>query len=98
MKRAAIVIAAVIALSWLALLLTDTRVLVAEVKVELGQESFVEGYGNLKEDKQAFFVCSYFNGARYCGPCFGMLQTTSWAEIAVRSYIVTEANLRNVYA
>ena len=64
MKKIGTIIAAVIALIWLGLLLTDTRVLVGEVKVEPGQEFVVEDYGNLGESKQASLVCSYFNGRK----------------------------------
>ena len=71
MKRASIIIAAVIVLGWVGLLLTDTRVLLGEVKVEPGQEFVVEGYGNLKEDNQASLVCSYFNGRK-------VLRTVFW--------------------
>jgi hypothetical protein len=71
MKRAGIIIAAVIALTWLGLLLTDTGVLVAEIRVEPGQEFVVEDYGNLKESKQASLVCSYFNGSK-------VLRTVFW--------------------
>ncbi len=64
MKRAGIIAAILIALGWVGLLLTDTRILVGEVKVESGQEYIVEGYGDLKGNQQASLVCSYFNGRK----------------------------------
>lgn len=71
MKRTGIVILTVIALSWLSLLLTNTRILVGETKVEPGQEYVVENYGNLKGNQQASLVCSYFNGRK-------LLKTVFW--------------------
>lgn len=70
MKRAGIIAAIVIVLSWLGLLLTDTKILVGEVKVEPGQEYIVEGHGNLKGNQQASLICSYFNGRKVLNTVF----------------------------
>ena len=64
MKVAGIAAVVALVLAWVSLLVTDTRVLVGEVKVEPGQEYIVEGYGNLGQNKQASLVCSYFNGRK----------------------------------
>lgn len=71
MKRASIVAVTGIVLLWFGLLVTDTRVLIGEVKIDPGQDYGVEGYRNLKEDKQAALVCSYFNERK-------ILRTVFW--------------------
>lgn len=69
--KAAGIIVVIIALSWLGLLLTGTRLLVSKIKVEPGQEYVIEGHGNLGENNQSSLVCKYFNGHK-------ILNTVYW--------------------
>lgn len=65
MKKALYVflgLVAVIAFLWILILFTGTLVLIKEVKVEPGDEYYVENYGNLGESQQASLVGYYFNG------------------------------------
>lgn len=49
---------------WLMLLLTDTRVLISETKVNPGQKYIVEEHGDLGANNQSTLVCRYFNGRK----------------------------------
>ena len=62
---------ALVAVTWFLILVTDTRVLLSERKVEPGQAFDVEGYGNVGDDSQARLVCRYFNGRRILTRVFG---------------------------
>lgn len=60
--RVAVFAAATLVATWLALLLTGTRVLVSQTKVPPGQHYVVEGFGNVGDGTQACLVGRYFNG------------------------------------
>ncbi len=64
MKKVAIASVSVIAMLWLLILATDTKILMKEVKVDPGQDYVVEGYGNLGDSKQSSLVGYYFNGRK----------------------------------
>ncbi len=71
MKSLAIGFAILISLTWLYILVTDTRVLLTETKVARGQSFVVEDHGDLGDKSQSSIVCKYFNGR-------GTLQTVYW--------------------
>jgi hypothetical protein len=48
--------------AWLAILLSDTRLLVSQKLVHPGASYVVEGHGDLGAAGQATLVCRYFNG------------------------------------
>lgn len=52
----------VLAVLCLALLVSDYRVLIYEVKVEPGTDYVVTDYGNLGKSTQSSLVCYYFTG------------------------------------
>ncbi|KPA16066.1 hypothetical protein MHK_003694 [Candidatus Magnetomorum sp. HK-1] len=54
----------VIALLYLLLNFTNTKILLSETKINPGQDYSLEDYGNLGEDNQASLVCNYFNGRK----------------------------------
>ncbi len=51
-------------LIWLYILITDTRVLIEEVKVNPGQSYLASGFGDLGKNKQSSLACKYFNGRK----------------------------------
>lgn len=51
-------------LLWIGVLLTNTEILIAETKVDPGQDYFVSDYGNLGDNNQSSLVCKYFNGRK----------------------------------
>jgi curved DNA-binding protein CbpA len=57
-------IAVAIAFAWILLLVTDTKILIWETKVEPGQQYYVAGHGELQNPKQGSLVGRYFNGRR----------------------------------
>ena len=69
-RSAAIGAVTVLTLSWLGLLVTDTRILVDEELVQPGQTYMVEGYRDLGANNQASLVCRYFNGRRVLSTVF----------------------------
>ena len=50
--------------TWGYLLVTDTRVLLEEVKVVPGQPYIADGYGDLGRYNRASLACKYFNGRK----------------------------------
>ena len=46
------------------ILVSDTRVLLKETKVEVGDNYIQKDYGNLGDLGQASLVCKYFNGRK----------------------------------
>lgn len=60
--KIAVIALAVLGLGSLALLVSDTRMLVSETKVEPGRSYVVEDYGDLGKNTQASLVCRYFTG------------------------------------
>ncbi len=70
MKSAAIAAVALLGLAWVALVVTDTRILVEEKLIRPGQRYVVEGYGDLAQNSQASLVCRYFNGRRVLSTVF----------------------------
>jgi hypothetical protein len=54
----------ILTFAWLAILITDSRVLIGETKIEPGRDYLVEGYGNLGEGNHASLVCRYFTGRK----------------------------------
>ena len=71
MKTYGLLFSVIIALVWGYILVTDTRVLLKEAKVEPGVHYIVEGYGDLGKNKQASLACTYFNGRK-------VMQTVFW--------------------
>jgi hypothetical protein len=49
---------------WSILSFSNTKILLSETKVEVGQSYFVEDYGNLSKNSQASLVCNYYNGRK----------------------------------
>jgi len=49
---------------WFVLMITDSRILLSEKKIDPGQSYVVEDYGDLGEASQASLVCLYFNGRK----------------------------------
>ena len=49
---------------WGYILVTDTRVLFEEVKVEAGQRYIADGYGDLGRYNRTSLACKYFNGRK----------------------------------
>lgn len=64
MKLRALLIAviSVLVIAWLALLVSDGRLLLSETKVEPGQDFVVPEWGNVGKAGQASLVCKYFTG------------------------------------
>ena len=50
--------------TWGYLLVTDTRVLFEETKIEAGQPYLVDGYGDLGRYNRTSLACKYFNGRK----------------------------------
>ena len=71
MKKFIYIVIGLIAVLWILLLVTNSKILLKEVKVEPGQEYYVEDWGNVGEASQASLVCTYFNGRK-------ILQTVFW--------------------
>lgn len=46
------------------ILVTDMKILLSEIKINPGQEYYVQDYGNLGDNSQASLVCNYFNGRK----------------------------------
>ena len=44
--------------------MTDTRILISEIKIDPGQEYFVPDYGEIHSDSQSTLICKYFNGRK----------------------------------
>jgi hypothetical protein len=70
MKPAAIAAVAALELAWVALVVTDIRILVEEKLIQPGQRYVGEGYGDLGTNSQASLVCRYFNGRRVLSTVF----------------------------
>ena len=70
MKSAAITAVAIMGLAWVAIVVTDTRILLEEKLVQPDQRYVVEGYGDLGASSQASLVCRYFNGRRVLSTVF----------------------------
>jgi hypothetical protein len=81
-----------------AIVVTDTRILVEEKLIQPGQRYVVEGYGDLGANNQASLVCRYFNGAACSRRCSGTHRTTSWVAIAARSFHVASNDLGETHA
>ena len=64
MKSLIIILMLCISASWGYLLVTDTRILFDEVKVEPGQSYVVDGYGDLRRYNRTSLACKYFNGRK----------------------------------
>ena len=69
-KTASILILVALGISWLGLLVTDTRILVEEKLVQPGELYVVEGHGDLGANSHASLVCRYFNGRRVLSTVF----------------------------
>ncbi len=52
-------------LAWVDVLITDTKLLVSEARVRVGEKYFISDYGNLGDSKQDSLVCKYFNGRKF---------------------------------
>lgn len=63
-KQVILIVLLFVFILWIIILLTNTRILISEVKVETNQYYFVEGFGNITESNPdtSFLVCTYFNG------------------------------------
>lgn len=55
-------IVGVVIMAWLLVLVTNTKVLISEIKVDPGQDYYVEEWGNLGASSQSSLLCKYFNG------------------------------------
>jgi hypothetical protein len=53
-----------VSLLWIAILATDTRVLISERLVRPGEHYVTEDYGDLGGREGSSLVCQYFNGRR----------------------------------
>lgn len=53
-----------VVVAWLILLISDSRILVSERRIEPGQDYVVTDYGNLGSANQASLICKYFNGRK----------------------------------
>lgn len=54
----------IIAFLWILLLVTNSRILLNEVKVAPGEYYYVEGWDNVGDANQASLICTYFNGRK----------------------------------
>ncbi|PJC30797.1 hypothetical protein CO051_04910 [Candidatus Roizmanbacteria bacterium CG_4_9_14_0_2_um_filter_39_13] len=54
----------IIAFLWILLLVTNSRILLNEIKIEPREYYFVEGWDNVGDASQASLVCTYFNGSK----------------------------------
>lgn len=64
MKALVGIIILIVSICWVYLLVSDSKLLLSETKVNPGGQLYVEGYGNLGANKQASLVCKYFNGRK----------------------------------
>ena len=64
MKSLVIMLMMFVFCTWGYLLVTDTRVLLEEVKVEPGQRYIADGYGDLGRYNRTSLACKYFNGRK----------------------------------
>lgn len=60
--RVAVILIVLLAAAWVLILVTDSRVLIWQTKVEPGQSYYAAEYGDLGRDGQASLVGRYFNG------------------------------------
>ena len=74
MKSLIIFLLLIVSVCWAYLLVTDTRILFEEVKVESGQSYVVEGYGDLRRYNRTSLACKYFNGRK-------IFQTVYWYSV-----------------
>ena len=49
---------------WIVVLLSNTKILLSEKKIESGEYYYVEGWDNVGDASQASLVCTYFNGRK----------------------------------
>lgn len=62
LKKALIVSAVILFVLWVILLVSDSSILVYSKKVEVGENYYVEEWGNLGDANQASLYCKGFHG------------------------------------
>jgi len=57
-------------LGYIFLYITDTKILISEKRIRVGESYFVEDWGNIENANQDSLVCKYFNGRRILNRVF----------------------------
>jgi hypothetical protein len=97
MRKRIVSTVVLLALACLALLVTGTRVLIWETKVEPGQTYAIEGWGELGGFVgTSFLVCRYFTGRKIVACPFSTPGTLGTTTAAVSSIVLERPNSRHV--
>ena len=70
MRRAVLTGLLIAIVAWLALTVTNTRILIRQHLVRPGESYLVESWGDVGARGQASLVCRYFNGRQLVTPVF----------------------------
>lgn len=57
-------IISIVVFAYVFLFITNSKILISETKVIVGQDYYVEGWGNLGDSNQDSLACRYFNGRK----------------------------------